>query len=147
LIDKASLSSFIENSSLVHKIDQAIVKSTAGQIVKERDDVGLSNSINELHYVGLETIANIDFYLHQYEQIIYGFAKAWIRGARLGKVKAGICLFYLCYVMIGQRNSIEQANNYLLEFNIGLDEDRKSDAERIISIYNQVVAKAEKERG
>ncbi len=143
LINQASLSAFIKNSSLVHRIDRGIASMKAGQIIKDTDAEMLSNTIAELHYVGFETIADIDSSLQKLEEIIYGFAKAWVTG-KLGRVSTGICLFYLCYVMVGHKNSVEQAYTYLNELRIGLPGEQRSNAERIVSIYNRAATKSQK---
>jgi putative GTP pyrophosphokinase len=145
LIDKVSLSEFVKASLLVRKIDQGIASLTAGKIVGEMGDKQLSHMVDLLHFVGLLTIADIDSSLRKFEEIIYGFAKAWMAGIELGKVKVGICLFYLCYVIVGRKNSVKQAYNYLNTINIGFSEERQQDAERIVSIYNQVADKKQKE--
>ena len=138
LIDKASLLAFAKHSPLVHKIDHKITSAVKGQIVEREEFV--SGIINHLHYVGLETIADVDSSLRKFGEIIAGFGKHLLAGPEHPSLSAGICLFYMCYVLIARKNSIKIVSDYLKEFGLGVPKRRRSIAERILSAYSQAIA-------
>lgn len=138
LIDKASLLSFVRSSSLIHKLDSKIASIAESRIVE--DEKFITRHISDLQYVGLETIAELDSSLREFEEIVVKFAKLWIPPSKYEELNAGICFAYLCYVIVGSKNSIEIAYNYVERFGIGTDEERESIAEEIVSVYNKAVA-------
>lgn len=137
LIDKASLVSFVRKSSLVHEIDSKIASMSESRIVE--DEESISRQINQLQYVGFETIADVDSSLREFSEIVARFAKHWIT-RKYEELRAGICLFYLCYVLVGSKKSIDEVYHYLETFHIGPDGERKSIAKKVISVYSKAAA-------
>ena len=140
LIDKASLLSFVKNSQLVHEIDSKIASVAESRIVE--DEQFVTRHVREIQYVGLETIEGIDSSLRKFKEIIIGFAKLWITPSKYETLNVGICLAYLCYVLIGKKKSVDEAYDFLAKFEIGpAGELRRSLAEKIISVYSKAVAR------
>ncbi len=140
LIDKASLWAFVKQSSLVHKIDRRIASVSESQVIENEEYV--TRDVDKLHYVGLETIADVDLSLHQYEDSVIAFAESWLAGDKHETLSAGISLFYLCYILVASKNSVKEACDYLEGCQIGTDEERKSVAQDIISTYRRVTTKS-----
>ena len=140
LIDKASLSSFVKNSSLVHRIDSGIASVGKSKIVA--DEKFISELINQLQYVGFKTIADVDSFLHEHEEIFIRFVKfSFERELHESKtLSAGICLWHLCYVRLASKKSTDKMYRYLERFNIGAPAERKPIAQQIISSYIKAAA-------
>lgn len=139
-IDKASLWAFVKQSPLVRKIDHRIASVSESQVVENEEYV--TRDIDKLHYVGLETIADVDLSLHQYEDSVIAFAESWLAGDKYETLSAGISLFYLCYILVASKNSVKEACDYLERYQIGTDEERKSVAQDILSTYRLVTTKS-----
>lgn len=140
LINKASLWAFIKSNPLVHEIDRKIASVPKAQVVESEEYV--TDRIDKLHYVGLETIADVDFSLRQYEDSVVAFAESWLAGDKYETLSAGISLFYLCYILVARKNSVEEAYEYLEKQQIGTAEERKSVAQDILSTYRRVTTKS-----
>lgn len=140
LIDKASLWAFVKQSTLVHKIDHRIASVSESQVIENEDYV--TRDVGKLHYVGLETIADVDLSLHQYEDSVIAFAESWLAGDKHETLSAGISLFYLCYILVASKNSVKEAYDYLERCQIGTDEEQKSVAQNILSTYRRVTTKS-----
>lgn len=141
LIDKASLWAFVKNNPFVREIDGKIASVPKSRIVENEEYV--IADIDKLHYVGLETIADIDSSLREFAEIIGSFAKLWLARSKYAELSAGICLFYLCYVLVARKNSLEEAYNYLKESGIGDPGEQRSIAQKILSTYKQAIAHSE----
>lgn len=129
LIDQASLLAFIENSTLVHDLDQRIVNMTNLEILEilYAEDMIVSN----LKHVGLETIADIESALREFDEVAVRLAGKWLKDGAGTHINSGICLFYLCYILAEHTNSLD---DYLRKFKLELS---VKNIEDIISVYNQ----------
>lgn len=138
LIDQASLLAFIKNSSLVHELDQHIATITKVNLMNEPE-----MNINNLKYVGLETIADIESALRDFGDVAVILAGMWLKGDKNSNsyIRAGICLFYLCYILVARNGSATQVMDYLKAFNIIKSEEQQEiTAKEIISVYNQAIS-------
>jgi len=139
LIDKASLFSFVKDSPLVHEIDTEIAIVAKSRITLDEGYID-SRLINELQYLGLQTIAEVDSALRELKEAIVEFASRWITPDKYPQLNAGICLFYLGYVLVGRKKSIDKAYDYLKIFPVGSDEERESIAKKIVSTYKAITS-------
>lgn len=130
LIDQASLSAFVKNSTLVHELDQRIATEANARISKT--EIG-NSIINELKYNGLETIADIESALREFGDIAVQLAGKWLKDTQLEEIKVGISLFYLCYILAARNGSAKEVLGYLKAFNIVGGKPQESAAEDIIS--------------
>ena len=141
LIDKASMHSFVKSSSIIHEIDGKIATAAKSRLVPV--DVGFINRrVNQLLHLGFETIAEVDSSLRKFAEIIVRFVADWITPEKFETISTGICLFYLCYVVLASRKSVDAAYDYLEGHSIGDPSERKSIAAKMISVYNRVVAES-----
>lgn len=139
-IDKASLWAFVKQSPFVHKIDNKIASVAKSRVVENEEYV--TDDIDKLQYVGLATIADVDLSLRQYEDSVVAFAESWLTRDKYETLSNGISLFYLCYILIARKNSVEAAYDYLERYQIGTDKERKSVAQKIISTYSRITNKS-----
>lgn len=141
LIDQASLAAFIKNSILVHNVDTDISTITKIKLLGNVGDLAELPEmfVNNLRYVGLETISDIDSMLREFGDVIVRFAGNWLVGSKddSAYMPNGICLFYLCYILIA-RSGPDKVINYLNTFNIEeSEEQREIMARDVISVYDQ----------
>lgn len=134
-IDQASLDAFIESSPRVQELDTRIASAAEGEIVRYEGYGALL--IDRLHYVGLETIADIDSALKEFGDIVVHMGQLSIGSS--GSVVAGISLFYLCYALVARGGSAEEVLQFLNETSIGDARQRESFANKVVSRYRQAV--------
>lgn len=137
-IDETSLQSYIEDSPLVDEVDNAITSEGKKQIVKS-GRFFLIQLAGQLSHLGFKTIADIDSSLRENKGIVIDFTKLWIKG-KPRMYNAGICLFYLCYVLLGVEKSVKKVYDYLEAFGIGDPRQRRLTAEEVITTYTRVVS-------
>lgn len=147
LIDKVSLTIFINNSDSVHDLDTEIAIATKIQIDKDQARVKffVENLIGRLEYVGLKNIYDVDSTLNEFSNVINKFANvivditAGIEDIEFRELPHGFCLFYLTYVLVARNESKKEVVEYLEKFNIGIKEGRDQDADSIIAYYKQAI--------
>ena len=135
LIDQASMNIFIMNDMRVREFDQRIANIVEAEI---SEDVMVS-IMNELKYFGLETIADIEYAMHEFGDIAVKFAEKWLGSKKYQTMGAGISLFYLCYILAARNESTKEVSDYLESLNIRLTNTKKP--EDVISIYRQISSK------
>jgi putative GTP pyrophosphokinase len=123
LIDKASISSFIQNNELCRAIDAEI-----GQInnLKLHSDKILNEDyVDELKTVGIKNVLELDTQLVANKDKIVALANKVFKKhpSEAQTYPEGICIFYLCYVLIASQGSQDKVSNYLKVNNIGPDTD------------------------
>lgn len=139
-IDTTSLVAFTRESKLVKVLDNKIAKMANASI---REGAGVGDfDVKILNYVGLTTFDDINVALKKYQKIIPKFAELWLKVppiADFESITKGISLFYLCYVMLGSRESKELTTGYVGTFGFsGPDENPEKVAEQILDTYNKV---------
>lgn len=147
LIDKVSMNIFIKNSPLVYDLDKRISIATNSRIKAEEtnSDSFMDDLINKLKYVGLENIDDINSSLHEFGDIIVSFTSliAGTGDGEFRELRHGICLFNLIDVKVACNESPEEYLEYLEKFEIGMKEERKQEADFVISNYKQAIANTE----
>jgi len=132
----SSLRSFISNNSLVKKIDEKLSKESGIRLNEQMADP--SYDLDRLHFLGIRTIDDLTKALKTNEENILKFASEW-----LGKsthrandsFNAGISIFYLCYILVGQKGDKEFATQYFQKY---FRKDNKEDGNKIVDIYNKI---------
>ena len=151
MIDKVSLQSYIKTSELVKKLDEQIAKAVSAKITPEKHKFFLEDQVSELHRVGIKTIAELDDSLVKFSNFMVPFAENLLDGA-CESLTSGICIFYLCYIILGCEGSFDKLVNYLEEFNltdtsiddsyndfrVALGYDKTEFAEQVISICDKI---------
>lgn len=140
LINQASLLAFIKSNSRVRDINQKIASFADARVGEDVEDPG--RIVDQLYYVGVETIADIDNKLKELGDIVARFAQESLAGSQSEEVSIGISLFYLCYVMTARTGSTTEISDYLERFSLGIPDERKSIADKIISIYEKVISES-----
>jgi putative GTP pyrophosphokinase len=140
LIDSISLEHYMNNSSTVEKIDNAIGDLTG--IPKDAEEYEFeSNDIESLVYFNIQTIAGLDKALNENKDKIIAFAKIWMEHERMegaSYLLSGISLFYLFYVLAGSTQDNDKVIGYLDISKITSDRDKKGFAKNIIETYKKI---------
>lgn len=135
-IDKDSLFAYIMRNKRVHRLDKRIAAVAQARIVYGKAVIG--QDVDEVYFAGLRTIADIDRSLDQFGETATRFASLWIK-ERYDELHAGICLFYLCYVLVARRGKA-RIEDYVKRFNIGDPDELTTLSENVLSTYNSVTA-------
>lgn len=136
-LDADSLTAYYNNSELCRRIDLAIAAAFDNEIVNSRQ--ASKFDLDRLAYFNISTVEEFEKQLRSKEVLISDFSKKWSKrrnAHRTGYFSSGICNFYLGYILICERGSVEEIVLYLKELNIG--SGTKAVATRILSVYNSV---------
>lgn len=139
-LNKASLESFLINSKTVAEIDIAIC-DILGSIYEPKNNLMHLLLIEKLNFLDIKTISELEYSLKTYKDKIVSFAKEWV-GHSGGYFNKGISVFYLCYVLVCEKNNLEYATMYfqkVITTNINIKKDKKQaieDAKRLLDSFN-----------
>ncbi len=136
-VDIASLRAFVEGSNVVSELDEKIARIMRAKLtkVKVRD-----SDLQQIAYVGFKTIGDIEQALAIRKDVVHRFAELWIDN-QYTDVARGISVFYLCYVVLAERGSLEDITNYLRSNSIGLSSEYEENAEKLLAAYRKAVSK------
>lgn len=133
LLDQASLFAFISSSPRVSGLDMRIAAETNNAV--REGDIAPVATLDNLKYVGVNTIADIEAALDEHGEAVVYFAKEILAESSLNLLSSGICMFYLCYVMVARNYSEAEVANYLETMSIGDGDDRDLFAKELVSTY------------
>ncbi len=137
LIDAVSLRKFIETNKELQIINQTIADYDKGWIEQSPDNQ-IIRCANELSYVGLKTIEDIENNLKKFKDDVLAFAFKLISVKEDNifdrSMRDTIGIFYLCYIILGVNFSVAGIVEYLNDADIGEDSEigREDFAEEII---------------
>lgn len=109
----AAISNYVNNSKLVTDIDNTICKNTKGKI---NNKIDIEGDVDRLNFLGIKTIEQLNNSLNSNKDNIIKFANIWIGADYNGSFDRGICLFYLEYVLVAQRNDEDFCKEYILKY-------------------------------
>ena len=105
-VDRETLEVFFRQSELVGDVDRELARATRGTISQRRS--GNTQDLSpRLHFLGFQTITEIEDVLRLRRRCVVEFARHWLNRSRLGNVNPGISIFYLIYVEAAQQLSSE----------------------------------------
>lgn len=108
-INRDSIAELIR-SDLVRKVDKRLAKAMGNRVVGSSDRAG-SEAAN-LQAAGFSTINEVKATLTDRQDDVVRFAGKWNPGYRKGGVSHGISLFFLAYLVVGERG-YEAAREYV----------------------------------
>lgn len=133
-INGASLISYISNTKLVNQLDKKIANIWSQSLI-DVDLESISTVVNMLRYLTVKTIKELDNYLIENKNYIVPFMNEWAgKDIMTRPTKAGISIFYLCYILIAKKDDIKLSEAYLEFF---FSNTRR--AQDIIDIYKKVI--------
>lgn len=95
----------------------------------------MSDLEEKLLFLNIKTIKQLDTELEVNKEKIVSFAKKWVKSAAT-KFNAGISIFYLCYVLVGQTNDLKFAKDYFEEVIRKGNSNITDRSQEIIETYN-----------
>jgi ppGpp synthetase/RelA/SpoT-type nucleotidyltranferase len=117
-LDRVSLVDFARTDILVRHLDQAIAVSF-GCSVRPNEDF-IAKNVGGLQFFGLQTIADVKSALEKHKDHIIRLSDRWSKDNEesgedtIGEsISESISLFYLCYILAGASQSINQVHRYL----------------------------------
>lgn len=145
-IDRLSLESFINENTLIKEINQEISDKTGLQI-KDVLPFHPSTYIEELHYLGIKTISELELKLSKNKDILTEWAVEWLmpKPEELEDmphyIGRSIPLFYLNYCLVGQTGSIENIIEFLITARNRRHLASEDLAKEVIETYNKYKTK------
>ncbi|MBA4241266.1 MAG: (p)ppGpp synthetase [Sphingobacteriaceae bacterium] len=133
LLDKASLTSYIQNSSLLKEIENSIAKAINIKITKSSEN--LVSLIDKLEYVQIQTIKDLEENLLSKKDFVIFLATEWLGKNRYDEIMSGISIFYLAYTKVVDGENLEMIKQYFETFQLGIDSNR--DASRLLESYKR----------
>jgi putative GTP pyrophosphokinase len=133
-LDKLSLAEFLKSNQTAGRLDQELASYFGAELEREPEIV--ENDLTLVNFFGIRTVSELESALKQNEKMIRAFAKRWVGNSKETSIGRGICLLYLCYVLVGQSGSTEYALRFLAEGNIG--GEHENSAKKIFQVYSAV---------
>jgi GTP pyrophosphokinase len=110
-IDKTSIIAYVSQNELVGNLDSQIAGFCGATIASMEDTV--AGHVAKLKFLGVETIGELNVLLTKHSSEVLAFAHDWLGGKQQKILHAGISIFYLCYVLVGETMDRGQIIEYL----------------------------------
>jgi len=110
LIDKISLTKYLESSEYTKEIDNEIAKFMNAQLTPCR--VG-EYDFKIINFLEIKTIRELDKVLKVNKRGIINFAELWIGDSTYETIDGGISLFYMGYYIVGKTDDAKKINSYV----------------------------------
>lgn len=141
-IDLVSLRAFVRNSTVVKRLDLAISAHKGIKLIENEEYID-SSDVERMCFFQLNSIAQLETALIDYENKIISFSATWLNGYTQSKVamttfSKGISLFYLGYVLAASTHDENLIESYVTKFIANNDEGED------ISISDNIIAAFEK---
>lgn len=136
-LDSESLTAYFNNSELCRRIDLQVADAFDNEIIDAKQASRFD--LNRLAYFDISSVDELEKQLRSKELLIVAFAKKWSRrrnANKTGHFTSGICAFYLGYIIICERNSVDEVVLYLKSLNIG--SGTRVVATAILNTYNSI---------
>jgi len=114
-INGASILSFINNNNTVILLEKEI-SETYQKDIAEPDLDSVSIIVDKLQYLGVKSIKELQSKLEENKGLILPFLKKWTEGMKLGVLKKGLSVFYLCYIILARNNDLIFSQKYYEHF-------------------------------
>ena len=111
-INQYSLRAYLESEQLILELDQKLARNSDRTIDFDHyNDLHL-DFVGLLYYLDLSTIKKLETAIHLNKDKILSFAEIWLSESK-GKIfLRGISIFYLCYLLVGEKNDLDFAIKY-----------------------------------
>jgi len=126
-----TLRNYVKSSSVIKETDASIGEHSGAKI---NTDIDIEGDTERLGFLNIRTIGQLDDALRQNQHDVISFADKWIGKNNGGQFDAGICLFYLEYLLVAKNNDASFAVEYVTRF----ISDNDYSARYIIPTYQAV---------
>ena len=128
---EGSLKEYVITSALIKEVDLQIAERANAKINPEID---IDGDLDRLRFLKVHTLKQLNDKIFENKNDIIAFAEKWIGKDNGGSFDSGISLFYLEYLLVGQRNDPAFSVEYVVKF----ISDNEYSARYIIPTYNAV---------
>lgn len=132
-LTETTLLEYVQNSLVIREVDATIAARTNATLSAHVD---IDGDIDRLHFLKINSIAQLHEKLVSFKKEVVAFAVRWIGNDNGGTFDPGISLFYLEYFLVGQANDQQMATDYVLRF----VSDNDYSARYIIPTYKSVTS-------
>jgi putative GTP pyrophosphokinase len=142
-LNNETLRKYIQQSELIASIEKEISKNTGLEVKQYELPDEISNTVNRLFVLDIKSIKELDNLLQKNRKILIKIASTFLGTPEKnikegGHLTASISIFYLCYVILAQRNDLELFQKYLIKYNNYQSKEIASKvAKRLISLYKR----------
>lgn len=140
-LNSNSLKTYIQENKLIKQLDNQICKQS--RLKLNNGILANLSTLERLYFLEIKTVENLDLLIKKHSKKIPLFAKLWLEKAedRTISFSKGISVFYLMYVILGEKNDIEYANIFSNNILIKRKPNEKRTnyiGEEIISTYKKI---------
>lgn len=135
-INKNSLRAFVNTSSVIKQLDEAIVANSNYYLAEKDDAIAVYSE--RLVNAGIKTIAELEHSLIKYRGLIRKFAEVWIgkdKPTYKMEMSHGLSIFYLLYIILASRGDKQSIIDYFLKYDVEEDAAVKT-AQRVLDTYD-----------
>ncbi|MNV51075.1 GTP pyrophosphokinase YjbM [compost metagenome] len=130
-LDLPSVRVLFSMPSPVVGLDSAVVGAVGGTLIPYSTRA-LDAVIKSLHLLGIRTVEDLERTALAEKSNVAKFAKYWLDGG-LGRIEAGIGLFYLVYVLLWHKQDRQVILEYMDRDGIGQPQIRGQTADKILA--------------
>jgi putative GTP pyrophosphokinase len=132
-VDKLSLLAYIRNNPTAQELDRASSAVFKAELV-EPGDAFVDHLVNEMKWLGLTTIAQVDEAMKEFRPIAERFLAKLFERLRSKRLDRGIGLAHAGYALLAERGEAALVD-YLDHFRIAGPEDRPAFLARVLEAY------------
>lgn len=133
-INAASLKSFILTNSTYFRLEKQAENSM--KFVSYDMKVDIQQYVEILHFLKIGTIQQLETAIKDNQNLIIKFTIEWVRKPKNITLTKGALIFYLCYVLVGQKRNLRFATSYFKEYI--QKSNSKVYGQKIIDTYNKI---------
>ena len=132
-INLPSIRSAYDTSNALKELDRAVTEPAQANL-NNMNSILLEQSVSKLLFLGITSIAELEFEATRQLQRVRQFAVKWLEGKVHTSLLVGIGIMYLAYVLLGDKGDRNLIARYLKEQDIGTESERSAAIERILKI-------------
>jgi putative GTP pyrophosphokinase len=129
LLDKVSLTTFMERDAAVRRIDQELARHAGARLTPP---ARVESDVQYLRYLGMETIDQVRAALLAKEPIIVRQFQIRVKPGEYKSLNRGISVFHLWQVLLCKKGGVAEVVAAFDRFHIDLDETREDGAREIV---------------
>ncbi|RSK26565.1 hypothetical protein EJF36_06650 [Bacillus sp. HMF5848] len=136
-INEVSLQQFLKIDPTINKIEEEHFNISFDDYVL--DDIVLRSLVDQLHYLGIKNIGQLNDYLEQYKDFINIFVQ-YTHPKEIHLKPLGVSLQYLCIILIAKTQSLDKVIDFINGYSNPLfnnTENFEGEARKLIDLFNQ----------
>lgn len=136
LIDRVSLMAYVEQDTEIRELAQTLAEYLKADL--EDMKPGYADArVEELQYVGLKTIEEVQSAVRQKKDIVISVFKERFKGRNISSISRGLGIFYLVQVLITNIDDVDATAKALSDLSIATSKRRTELAKTLIGIVRK----------